>query len=172
MGCGKTSIGRCLAHLLGYGFVDLDEWIEDIHESSVGSIINKQGIDAFRTYENNAFNEISSIKNHVISIGGGSVIDNRNLTKAKNLGVLIWVDVPIYIIAWRMSKDISAIKKRPLLLSALSYKDSKARESEVRNILNKLFQQRLTQYQKANLIVSDSYSTPLEYAKKIKKSIY
>ncbi len=172
MGCGKTSIGRCLANILGYGFIDLDEWIEHIHKSSVSSIIKERGIDNFRSYENDAFSEISSIKNHVISIGGGAVVDNRNLTKAKNLGMLIWIEVPTHVIAWRMSKNISEIKKRPLLLSALSYKDIEDREDEVKNILDDLLRQRVSQYKKANLIVSDSYSTPLEYAKKIKKSIY
>ena len=81
------------------------------------------------------------------------------------------MDVPIDMIAWRIANNLVELQKRPFLKKALSCESIEQCSEFVRKELNMIFEYRLNQYKKADLVVADCYSTPSEYAKKIKKLI-
>ncbi len=77
MGCGKSSVGKCLAALLPEcRLIDLDTYIEEKEGKNIPEIFNEYGEAAFRRMEREALEEIFSDHGRpraVISLGGGTV---------------------------------------------------------------------------------------------------
>ena len=89
-GAGKTSIGKKLAKLLGYGFVDLDEKIEQTVGCTVAEYVTRHGLEKFRKVEQESFLFLSGIENHVISLGGGFLESEGALDESRKLGRLVF----------------------------------------------------------------------------------
>ncbi len=95
MGCGKTSVANRLGKLLGISPVDTDELVEQREKKPISTIFKEHGEEAFRRLEREAVQEASSRKGAVISLGGGAVLDPRNVELLKQTGVIVWLDTPI-----------------------------------------------------------------------------
>ena len=74
MGTGKTTVGRLLADLLGYEFVDTDEVIERRY-GAIETIFGERGEDAFRAIEREVAVELAGGDRLVISTGGRMMLD-------------------------------------------------------------------------------------------------
>jgi len=74
MGTGKTTVGRLLADLLGYEFVDTDEIIERRY-GAIETIFSERGEDAFRAIESELAVELSERYRCVIATGGRMMLD-------------------------------------------------------------------------------------------------
>ncbi|KAJ5724984.1 Shikimate dehydrogenase [Penicillium malachiteum] len=74
-GTGKTTMGKWLAELLSWTFVDLDEMIGEQNGLKSAELIRRFGWDKFRPLEIAALKETMRTKarSHVISCGGGIV---------------------------------------------------------------------------------------------------
>ena len=77
MGTGKTTVGRLLADLLGYEFVDTDELIVELH-GPIDEIFRERGEDAFRAIERDVATELAERDRVVISTGGRMMLDPAN----------------------------------------------------------------------------------------------
>lgn len=71
-GCGKTDFGGYLAKKLDYSFIDLDRYIEKKFNINISKAF-ELGEDYFRNLERLAIDEVSTLKNTVISTGGGVI---------------------------------------------------------------------------------------------------
>ena len=74
MGTGKTTVGRLLADLLGYEFVDTDEVIERRY-GAIETIFRERGEDAFRAIERELADELADGDRLVIATGGRMMLD-------------------------------------------------------------------------------------------------
>ena len=78
MGCGKSSVGRCLSELLCCPFMDLDAVIEESQGRSIPDIFAAEGEAAFRQMEVEALSRIIEAPqlrgNVVVALGGGAVM--------------------------------------------------------------------------------------------------
>ena len=73
MGCGKSTVGRHLAKQLLLPFVDLDDYLSEIHGSSVSNLFLEYGEIGFRKIEKTALDDLlASAKASVLSLGGGT----------------------------------------------------------------------------------------------------
>ena len=77
MGTGKTTVGRALADLLGYDFVDTDQLIEADH-GPIPLIFAEQGEEAFRSIEREVADRLAGRTATVIATGGRFMIDPAN----------------------------------------------------------------------------------------------
>ncbi len=84
MGTGKSSVGRQLAHLLNFRFIDTDELIEEQAGRKISAIFTEEGETRFREYEREVVAEISSLRHCVISTGGGLGANESNLASLKS----------------------------------------------------------------------------------------
>ena len=85
-GAGKTTVGRALAQLLQWGFVDVDDAVSD----DIPGLIQSEGIDAFRARERAV---IASLTPHdcVVAVGGGAVLDPSNREALRAVGRIVWL---------------------------------------------------------------------------------
>ncbi|HEY3901459.1 MAG TPA: shikimate kinase [Chthoniobacter sp.] len=111
MGSGKTSIGRLVAHRLGFQFVDTDAVIVERVGMQVAEIFARHGEAWFRDQESAALRSLSILKRAVISTGGGVVLRDENRALLRDLGFVAWLTASEEVIFERVSRN----KKRPLL---------------------------------------------------------
>ena len=96
-GSGKSTIGRALARLLGYGFRDTDKDIVRRAGMSINDIVAQHGWDHFRALERQVVAEVARLHKHVIAVGGGALIDadNARIIKENSVVVLLVCDLPV-----------------------------------------------------------------------------
>lgn len=117
---GKTSAGKGLAERLGFSFYDTDEMVERQTGLPIARIVAEQGWDAFRQAERAVIRGLSGADHGVIALGGGAVLDSRNVENLKGKGVFVWLIAGAKTIAARMGNDEAGGNERPSLTEASS----------------------------------------------------
>ncbi len=80
MASGKSTIGRALAHKLGYNFVDLDEEISNRVGMDIPRIFSDKGEIFFRRREAEVLRDLVKQENNlVVSLGGGTPCYGQNM---------------------------------------------------------------------------------------------
>ncbi len=111
MGTGKTSIGKRVAHSLGFAFIDTDELIVESRGKTISDIFTDEGEDYFRDLESDTLRNCSKRNNQVISTGGGIVLREGNRQMLAETGYVIWLKASADAILERVSRN----HERPLL---------------------------------------------------------
>jgi shikimate kinase len=92
MGCGKTTQGKKLAKLMGYFFIDLDEYIANKFDKNITELFKELGETEFRMIESNALSEcINDNQKTIIATGGGTPCFNNNMDVMKQNGKVIYL---------------------------------------------------------------------------------
>jgi shikimate kinase len=154
MGVGKTVVGKILAEQTGMKYVDLDEIIIQRTGKSVAEIIENDGERVFREIEKKITYEISGLNGQVIACGGGTVLDDENLTNLRRTAKMVLLDAEPEVILGRVEQEEG---KRPLL--------------KVNNKLEKinaLLKIRKPGYMRAaDIVVNTSRKTPKQVASEV-----
>ncbi len=113
MGSGKSTIGALLSKKMNMNFIDLDTKIETIEKQTVSQIFKLKGEKYFRAIEVETVLSLlnSKEKDLVLSLGGGSFLDEKIRKYVKNFSSSFWLN-------WRPSTIIKRIRKsskRPLI---------------------------------------------------------
>ncbi|MBU1012923.1 MAG: shikimate kinase [Bacteroidetes bacterium] len=147
MGSGKTTVGKKLARLLDYQFIDLDEIFEEKYHLKITDFFVKYDEQAFREIESNLIKETEQIDNVVISTGGGAPCFNNNLSLMKGMGLTVYLQMSIPALVYRLT---NAKRVRPLL------KDMN--ENELTTFITEQLKLRDVFYKKAQIIVNGENS--------------
>ena len=116
MGSGKSTIGPRLAKKLGYGFIDIDNLIEENEGISISEIFGKHGEKHFRNLEKRILEKIYKNKeNVVVALGGGTLTRKENRDLVKSGGILVYLKTDPRDILERVEKGKI---ERPMLLAA------------------------------------------------------
>lgn len=91
MSAGKSTIGRALADLVGYEFVDTDIYIESRFRQRVSDIFNKYGEEYFRQKERMILEELAGLNNAVVATGGGLPVYYDNMDLLLESGVVLYL---------------------------------------------------------------------------------
>lgn len=91
MGCGKTELGKSLSKALNREFIDLDEYIEKISKKKLSELL-AEGQEVFREWETKAIQKIAFMKDKIVALGGGAVLNEYNVLTMKLSGILILRD--------------------------------------------------------------------------------
>jgi len=73
-GAGKTTVGQALAALLGVGFADTDQLIEQQAGKPIPEIFFDEGEEAFRALERATIAETLGSFGGVLALGGGAIL--------------------------------------------------------------------------------------------------
>lgn len=125
MGCGKTTVGRVLADLLGTAYADMDAYIEKSEKMSIPQIFSDKGEGYFRDAETRAVEEMGK-NGGVIACGGGAMLREKNADLAAKNGVVVYIDTP-YDICWERIKDDAIIRHDIFFQKFIHYSTGKNR---------------------------------------------
>lgn len=110
MGSGKSTVGKLLAEVLSWEWVDTDELIVSRY-GKITEIFEQKGEGYFRRLETEIVQELAKKDRLVISTGGGLVLKGENVSLLKKNGKLIYLRAKKETLALRLAAD----KDRPLL---------------------------------------------------------
>jgi shikimate kinase len=153
MGSGKSSIGYLVSKKLNLKFVDIDILIEDDSGLKISNIFKEKGEIYFRNLEEKITLKALKSVNQVISLGGGSFINNRIRKEVLANHISLWLDCDASILL----KRIKNTSKRPLAF--------KATDQEIKKLIIK----RSKIYSKANIKINCNKLSKTEIVKKIIK---
>ena len=152
MGCGKTAVGRVVAKVSGFDFLDTDQFIEEHVGMSIPRIFEEHGEETFRRYEREVVTRLAERNHTVIATGGGLLVDHANMDTMKQYAMVfcLWAS-PDSI--WRRVKDQS---HRPLLQT----------ENPRQRIID-LMEERKPAYGRADMLVNTEYRSAKDVAQLI-----
>jgi shikimate kinase len=128
-GSGKTTIGKQVAEKLGVEFIDVDNEIEMDEKTTISDIFVKKGEAHFRQLERTKISELLNSFSGVLSLGGGSVLDETT-RQALAIAPVVWLKVSSGDASSRVGLGLS----RPVLMG------------NVRSTLVKLLEERTPLY--------------------------
>ncbi|MGB3620010.1 shikimate kinase AroK [Ketobacter sp. MCCC 1A13808] len=157
MGAGKSTIGRQLAQLLSYEFVDSDHEIEARTGADIPWIFDVEGEEGFRRREQAVIDQLTLRDGIVLATGGGAVTREENRRVVSARGIVVYLKTSIEQQLTRTAKD----RKRPLLQHA-----------EPRKVLTELMKTREPLYQEvADYVVDTDASNIKDVASEIARLI-
>ncbi|NDD58273.1 MAG: hypothetical protein EBZ47_03340 [Chlamydiae bacterium] len=95
--CGKSYYGLRVAQKMHMSFVETDLMIEELYASrfhnalSCREIVSHHGEHLFRELEKQVLYSLNEVKNTVIALGGGSVLDAENVEHLTKVGPLVYL---------------------------------------------------------------------------------
>ena len=92
MGCGKSTVGKILAEMLGIRFFDLDEIIVEGEKRTIPDIFSSEGEDGFRNLEIKYLQRVlKGGGDKVLSLGGGTptIPAARDLLREKTVCIYL-----------------------------------------------------------------------------------
>lgn len=153
MGAGKSTVGRCLAGLLGKRFQDADQEIEARTGASITLIFEIEGEAGFRRRETAVLEELTRGDNLVLATGGGAVLSEENRQRLRSRGIVIYLRAPLETLLARTQRD----RSRPLLQTA----DRRQALEAILAVRDPLYRET------AHLIVDTGHRPPMAVAREI-----
>ena len=112
MGAGKSSVGSECARRLGRDFVDTDDIVVAMAGMPIEAVFASSGEPRLREIEKQAVADVcASPVPLVIACGGGTVLDPDNRRRLRDAGIVVWLRVPVEVLATRVGDGAG----RPLL---------------------------------------------------------
>lgn len=91
-GCGKSTVGKLIANILGRHFFDADDEFTKMHGISPADCIKKFGEDRFRELEHKTLCELGKLSSAVIATGGGAVTRDFNYDPLHQNGKIFFIE--------------------------------------------------------------------------------
>jgi len=120
-GCGKTTLGKMLAAKLWKDFVDGDQQVRKrFDDRSIADIWETDGEPAFREAEAQVAAKLVKRENHVIALGGGTVMhpDARQAVMDAPDAIRIYLECNPEELERRIQADAASSSARPNLTDA------------------------------------------------------
>jgi len=154
MGAGKSSVGRQLAVMLHWDFLDTDHELEARCGADIPWIFDIEGEEGFRRRETEVIKDLISRSHTVVATGGGAVLSPENRQTIQKAGCVIYLTAPLEALFERVAKD----KSRPLL-----------QVDNPKEAYEKIFTQRDLLYREVadEVVVTDNLASPANVARTI-----
>ncbi len=107
MASGKSTIGRHLAHRLGWNFFDTDHEIESAEKATIAELFDSRGEAEFRRIESEILRQhvrwVERGRPAVLALGGGAFAQEANRALLSEHGVTVWLDCPFETVRRRVA---------------------------------------------------------------------
>ena len=133
MGSGKTAVGRQLALLIGFRFVDSDAEIERRTGVDIPYIFEREGESGFRAREREVIADLTMIGGIVLATGGGAILAEENRRLLNERGIVVYLETSVDQQVRRTAHG----RQRPLLHTA----DPRRRLAELMVIREPLYRE-------------------------------
>ncbi|MFC4295372.1 shikimate kinase [Novosphingobium tardum] len=160
MGVGKSTVGRKLAALLRFSFVDADEEIEGAAKMTIPEMFETYGETYFRDGERRVIarliHDAANAGGRVIATGGGAFVDPETRALILDEAIAIWLDCDVDTLVERVGRK----GNRPLL-----------RQGDPREILTRLRDERAPTYSAAPIRVESMHGPHQQTAIRILQAL-
>ncbi|MBW3663978.1 MAG: shikimate kinase [Actinobacteria bacterium] len=119
MGSGKTTVADLVASRIGREVIDTDAEVEAAAGRSISEIFATEGESRFRELERDLVAEACIRTDVVIALGGGAVLDDRNVEMLRKSAWIVLLDAPVEVLAERVANATG----RPLLHAGAALAD-------------------------------------------------
>lgn len=160
MGSGKSTIGKHLASILDYKFIDLDSFIEDNEAQKISKIFETKGEIYFRKKETFYLEQLlQTTATTVLSLGGGTPCygNNMKLILEANNAKSFYLKASIPILSKRLIKEK---EQRPVISHLKS-------EEDIIEFIGKHLFERNTYYLQSNYTVNTDHLSIQQVAENI-----
>ncbi|MES2615881.1 MAG: shikimate kinase [Bdellovibrionota bacterium] len=130
-GSGKSTFGKIYAIYSGRYFLDFDKYFEIVTKKKIAEFYQKEGEEAFRAQEDLVLRKLDKKHNYVIAMGGGTVCTESNFEYARRLGLIVFLDTPLEVLAKRIVNDNTTKLLRPMFSSLNSQEEILAKLKEL-----------------------------------------
>jgi len=151
MGSGKSTVGARLAKEIGWKFIDTDKLIESAAGMTIAKLFETEGEPRFRAMEHQIVEQVATVKQVVIALGGGALLDDTSRALILSTGAVVYLQASVDTILARTKGS-----DRPLL-----------RENSVKHLL----EAREPIYQQAHLHIPTDGKTHAQVVSEIRKGI-
>jgi len=151
MGSGKSTVGARLAKEIGWKFIDTDKLIESAAGMTIAKLFETEGEPRFRAMEHQIVEQVATVKQVVIALGGGALLDDTSRELILSAGAVIYLQASVDTILARTKGS-----DRPLL-----------RENSVKHLL----EAREPIYQQAHFHIPTDGKTHAQVVSEIKKGL-
>ncbi len=152
-GSGKSSFGKTYSIFSGRYFLDFDRYFEMVTKKKISDIFQKEGEDAFRILEEKILRKLEKKHNYVIAMGGGTLCSEDNFEFARRLGLIVFLDTPLEVLAKRIESDqIHKAHTRPMFAELNTIEDIQAK-------VNSLWESRKELYEKSYIHLNTEFSS-------------
>lgn len=115
MGAGKTTLGSQLSKEYNAQFIDLDHYIQDKYNKTIGQLFNDYGEDGFRKIEHESLVELGQLKtNTIVATGGGAPCFYDNMNIMNETGITVYLKASPEALCKRLNIPEHKMK-RPLI---------------------------------------------------------
>ncbi len=158
MGAGKTTVGRLLAPLLGWQFIDADDALCQQTGHSIAELFSLHGEKGFRALEAQTVAALAQCEQAVVALGGGALEhpETLRLLTLQTDGLLVYLENSLELSLSRCTAEPGAAV-RPVLGD--------------REALAARFASRQPLYRQAHLIVTTGECDPAEIARRIAEAL-
>lgn len=121
-GCGKTHFGKLLALKMHRKFLDTDDLLAELYALKTGQRIGPReiymqiGAEGFRALEKEAIRSLKTVKEAIIALGGGAVLDLENIELLQKIGCLVYLCASPKTLQTRIPKE-----KPPAFMNGVSF---------------------------------------------------
>lgn len=152
MGAGKSTIGPILANTIAWNACDLDVLIEKKTGKKIKQIFEDYGEKHFRLIETEILKEVSKQNQLVVSLGGGTMANEKNLNILKETGFIVYLKASVDSFYKRLKNK----RDRPQL--KINELEDFTKEDMIQRI-NELISTREKYYMQADIIISTDNSS-------------
>jgi shikimate kinase len=157
MGSGKTKLGKKLAQLLQWPFIDLDAAIEEFDQTNISELVTQRGELYFRKLERQILEQIlTKTTPYVLSVGGGTPVYYNNMTLLLESCTVVYLQGNVGTLFQRL---VNNRHERPLL--------AHLPEEELKEFIAKHLFERNPVYMQAPLHIPLLEATPVLIFEKI-----
>ena len=153
MGTGKSTVARCLCRYYNMKQIEMDRQIEVEEGMKISQIFKEKGEAYFRKKETEFLEKIQNQENVVVSCGGGTVMQPRNVEIMKKNGKIFLLTAQPETILRRVKNN----HDRPLL---------EGRKNEA--YISELMEKRRAKYEAAaDIVIETDGKTELEICEEL-----
>ncbi len=132
MAAGKSTIAPILANTLGWQYFDLDREIEKKTGRKIVELFRENGEKYFRQLETETLINISKGNNLIISLGGGTLLNQENVDFIRSTGKLIYLKSSVNSIFKRLKNK----RDRPALFIDDEFPEEELLFQKIEQMLN------------------------------------
>lgn len=103
---GKSTVGKYVAKMLNWRFIDLDKQVQQKANKTIRQILDEDGPETLLSLETSCASELD-LHNTILATGGSVVYSSEALPVLRASSLIVWLDAPLSVVSTRLGQDPS-----------------------------------------------------------------